>query len=64
MPPDHQVIRALRKEDFLDLTFELVNLHTDREPPRLVRSTANEPALLIVHFPPPAYFRRSVPPER
>ncbi|CAA9263457.1 MAG: hypothetical protein AVDCRST_MAG93-2292, partial [uncultured Chloroflexia bacterium] len=52
LPLDPLVIRALRKEDFLDLTFELVNLHADGEPPRLARSDANKPALLIVHFPP------------
>ncbi|CAA9269603.1 MAG: hypothetical protein AVDCRST_MAG93-2575, partial [uncultured Chloroflexia bacterium] len=52
MSLDRLVIRALRKEDFLDLTFELVNLHAEGEPSRLVRSAANEPALLIVHFPP------------
>jgi len=51
MAQERLIIRALRKEDFLDLTFELVNLHAEGEPPRLLRSTANEPALLIVHFP-------------
>jgi hypothetical protein len=44
------VLRALRKEDLLDLTFELVNVQT--EGARLVRVDGAEPALLIVHFPP------------
>ncbi|PEW06542.1 hypothetical protein [Bacillus cereus] len=44
-------IRVLRKEDFLDLTFELVNIHTKGAPLHLVRRNAGEPALLIVHFP-------------
>ncbi|MCC2327359.1 hypothetical protein [Bacillus wiedmannii] len=44
-------IRVLRKEDFLDLTFELVNIHTKGAPLHLVRRNASEPALLIVHFP-------------
>ncbi|PES11095.1 hypothetical protein [Bacillus cereus] len=44
-------IRVLRKEDFLDLTFELVNIHTYGAPLYLCRSNAGEPALLIVHFP-------------
>ncbi len=45
-------IRASRKEDFLDLVFELVNVHTKGFPLRLVRSNAFKPVLLIVHFPP------------
>lgn len=52
MPTEHLVLRALRKEDFLDLTFELVNLHTEGTPLHIVRTAANQPALLIVHFPP------------
>ncbi|WP_242292158.1 hypothetical protein [Bacillus cereus group sp. BfR-BA-01441] len=44
-------IRVLRKEDFLDLNFELVNIHTKGAPLHLVRRNAGEPALLIVHFP-------------
>ncbi|PEC22863.1 hypothetical protein [Bacillus cereus] len=44
-------IRVLRKEDFLDLIFELVNIHTKGAPLHLVRSNAGEPAVLIVHFP-------------
>lgn len=52
MPSERLIIRAVRKEDFLDLTFELVNLQIEGTPARLVRSADGEPALLIVHFPP------------
>ncbi|WP_448160762.1 hypothetical protein [Bacillus cereus] len=45
-------IRASRKEDFLDLIFELANVHTTGFPLHLVRSNAFEPVLLTVHFPP------------
>lgn len=48
---DNLFIRVLRKEDFLDLNFELVNIHTKGAPLHLVRSKAGEPAVLIVHFP-------------
>lgn len=51
MSNDNLFIRVLRKEDFLDLNFELVNIHTKGAPLHLVRSKAGEPAILIVHFP-------------
>lgn len=51
MSNDNLFIRVLRKEDFLDLNFELVNIHTKGAPFHLVRSKAGEPAVLIVHFP-------------
>ncbi|WP_088546935.1 hypothetical protein [Paenibacillus aquistagni] len=52
MPAERLVLRALRKEDFLDLTFELINLRTEGTPLHIVKTDANQPALLIVHFPP------------
>ncbi|MCQ6563984.1 hypothetical protein [Paenibacillus mendelii] len=52
MPTEHLMLRALRKEDFLNLTFELVNLHTEGTPLHIVKTDTNQPALLIVHFPP------------
>ncbi|AZJ20076.1 hypothetical protein CT694_10380 [Bacillus wiedmannii bv. thuringiensis] len=51
MSNDNLFIRVLRKEDFLDLNFELVNIHTKGAPLHLVRSKAGEPAVLTVHFP-------------
>lgn len=51
MSNNNLFIRVLRKEDFLDLIFELVNIHTNGYPLRLVRRNADEPVLLIVHFP-------------
>ena len=45
-------IHALRKEDFLALTFELRNLQPQGDPPRLLRSDPAAPAFVIVHFPP------------
>ena len=51
MPNDQLFIRVLRKEDFLDLIFELVNIQTNGYPLHLVRRNAGEPVLLIVHFP-------------
>ncbi|PEJ17846.1 hypothetical protein CN675_15900 [Bacillus toyonensis] len=51
MSNDNLFIRVLRKEDFLDLNFELVNIHTKGAPLHLVRSKSGEPAVLIVHFP-------------
>ncbi|MGX5515367.1 hypothetical protein [Bacillus cereus] len=52
MSTNRLLFRAIRKEDFLDLTFELVNVHTEGSPQSLVRINDNEPVLLIVHFPP------------
>jgi hypothetical protein len=52
MPTENLVLRAIRKEDFLDLTFELVNLHTEGTPLHIVKTDASQPARLIVHFPP------------
>ncbi|MGO4886117.1 hypothetical protein ACJ2A9_00020 [Anaerobacillus sp. MEB173] len=51
MSNDNLFIRVLRKEDFLVLRFELVNIHTEGSPLHLARSNAGEPAVLIVHFP-------------
>lgn len=52
MPGERLLIRALRREDLLDLTFELVNLQAEGSPARLARVDAGAPALVIVHFPP------------
>ncbi|BCA37052.1 hypothetical protein BwiPL1_54340 (plasmid) [Bacillus wiedmannii] len=51
MSTDRLFLHALRKEDFLNLTFELVNIHTEGSPQQLVRSS-DQPPLLIVHFAP------------
>ncbi|MGI8384138.1 hypothetical protein [Robertmurraya sp. P23] len=51
MSNDNLFIRVLRKEDFLDLIFEIVNIRTNGYPLHLVRRNAGEPVLLIVHFP-------------
>jgi hypothetical protein len=52
MPESRYLIRALRKEDFLDLTFEVINVHAEGTPARLVRTDRGLPSLLIVHFAP------------
>ena len=46
--------RALRRDDFLALVFEFVNLKVVKTPApaKLVRVTAGQPAYIIVHFPP------------
>ncbi|MCP2033575.1 hypothetical protein L1279_000558 [Planomicrobium sp. HSC-17F08] len=44
-------LRILRKEDFIDLTFECVNLRILKKSLSLVKIDKAEPALLIVHFP-------------
>ena len=49
------MLRVLRPDDLLALTFEFVNLALDTpqgQAPRLVRSQPGQPAFLIVHFAP------------
>ena len=60
MPNQNLFIRALRKEDFLDLNFELVNIQTQGYPLHLARRNVDEPALLIVHFPEQHIVERSL----
>ncbi|MGK7379759.1 hypothetical protein ACSFXN_18235 [Planococcus sp. 1R117A] len=50
--PERLRLRVLRKDDLIDLTFELVNLRIQEKPLSLVQIDKKEPALLIVHFPP------------
>ncbi|EMA7399384.1 hypothetical protein J0801_27680 [Bacillus cereus] len=52
MSNDYLFLRAFRKEDFLNLTFGLVNIKTEGIPVQLVRKETSKPALLIVEFPP------------
>jgi len=52
MEPESLFLTLLRKEDFLMLTVQAVNLHMEGDPAQLVRTDAAEPALLIYHFPP------------
>lgn len=52
MEPESLFLTLLRKEDFLVLTVQAVNLHMEGDPAQLVRTDAAEPALLIYHFPP------------
>ena len=52
MEPESLFLTLLRKEDFLMLTVQAVNLHVEGEPAQLVRTNADEPSLLIFHFPP------------
>ena len=52
MEPESLFLTLLRKEDFLMLTVQAVNLHVEGEPAQLVRTNADEPSLLIFQFPP------------
>jgi hypothetical protein len=52
MPDDVLFLNAVRKEDFLSITFELRNLQPQGAPARLMRINPDLPAFVIVHFPP------------
>lgn len=50
MEPESIFLTLLRKEDFLMLTVQAVNMHVEGD--LLVRTNATEPAVLLYHFPP------------
>jgi hypothetical protein len=50
IPQTGLIISALRPEDLLCLDFEFINLKMSG--PRLIRENRNQPAYMIVHFPP------------
>jgi len=67
LPQTGLMISALRPDDLLYLDFEFINLKLVNLPkPHLVRENRNQPAYLIVHFPPQsiaeeAFYEASTP---
>src|SRR2546427_2367879 len=52
MPSGPTRFELLRREDFLALEIELVNLALVGAPPKLIRETADSPAFVVIWFPP------------
>jgi len=52
MEPESVFLTLLRKEDFLLLTVQAVNMHLEGNPAILARTDPAQPAILIYHFPP------------
>ncbi len=52
MEPESTFLTLLRKEDFLLLTVQAVNMHLEGNPATLARTDPAQPAILIYHFPP------------
>lgn len=52
MEPESLVLSLFRKEDFLWLTVQAVNMHLEGNPATLARTDPAQPAILIYHFPP------------
>ena len=52
MEPESVFLTLFRKEDFLLLTVQAVNMHLEGNPAILARTDPAQPAILIYHFPP------------